>query len=227
MHGPSQTETCTGSQRACLHTARPARPPARRRPGRASRHGPPPPRGPPARPAAPAGSRPPARCRRRRADRSTRRRPAAARPRPAPGWPHDAACRAPGAATRGCAPVRATKRAPVLGHRGRIVADRQPRFRLSQGAWLTPPVRVLISAPTRSATVPLRPQQQSGERGQPLQNASGQASGRVFSNASSFMQASKTRITCGTWSARHSKRWALKICGTSTQSASVGVSPWQ
>ena len=41
------------------------------------------------------------------------------------------------------------------------------------------------------------------------------------------MQASNTRITVGTWSSRQSKRWALWICGTRTQSASVGVSPWQ
>jgi hypothetical protein len=41
------------------------------------------------------------------------------------------------------------------------------------------------------------------------------------------MQRSNTRITCGTWSSRQSKRLALKICGTSVQSASVGESPWQ
>jgi hypothetical protein len=49
----------------------------------------------------------------------------------------------------------------------------------------------------------------------------------VSSNAGSFMQASKMRITVGTWSSRHSNRCALWICGTSDTSASVGVSPWQ
>ena len=57
--------------------------------------------------------------------------------------------------------------------------------------------------------------------------ASGQCSGRVRSKVSSQMQASKTRIACGTLSSRQSKRCALTICGASTQSASVGVSPWQ
>ena len=46
-------------------------------------------------------------------------------------------------------------------------------------------------------------------------------------NAGSAMQVSKTRITVGTWSRRRFMRRALKICGTSTQSARPGVSPWQ
>ena len=57
--------------------------------------------------------------------------------------------------------------------------------------------------------------------------ASGQAEGCVDANAGSAMHASNTRITVGTWSSRQSMRLALKICGTSTQSASPGVSPWQ
>ena len=59
------------------------------------------------------------------------------------------------------------------------------------------------------------------------QAASGQAEGCVLSNAGSCMQASKTRITCGTWSVRQLKRCALKICGTRAQSAKVGDDPWQ
>ena len=57
--------------------------------------------------------------------------------------------------------------------------------------------------------------------------ASGQAEGCVDANAGSAMHASKTRITVGTWSSRQSMRLALKICGTRTQSARPGVSPWQ
>ena len=57
--------------------------------------------------------------------------------------------------------------------------------------------------------------------------ASGQAEGCDDANAGSAMHASKIRITVGTWSSRQSIRLALKICGTSTQSARPGVSPWQ
>ncbi len=52
--------------------------------------------------------------------------------------------------------------------------------------------------------------------------ASGQAEGSVDANAGSAMHASKTRITVGTWSSLQSMRLALKICGTSTQSARPG-----
>jgi hypothetical protein len=66
---------------------------------------------------------------------------------------------------------------------------------------------------------------QSGR--QPITRHPGRPRGACFSKASSAMQLSNTRITFGTWSVRQSKRWALKICGTSVQSARVGVSPWQ
>jgi hypothetical protein len=40
------------------------------------------------------------------------------------------------------------------------------------------------------------------------------------------MQASNTAMVRGRPDRSQSKRWALKICGTRQQSASVGVSPW-
>ena len=198
---PSQAATSPRRAARRLAQRRAARPRPRRRPGRASRHARRPRRGRRARPAAPAGSRRPARCRRRRARRSTRHRPAAARPSAASARGH-ARPRVPCTwrSHTGCAPQARGEAAPVLGHRrAHRRRPAMPRFRLSQGAALTPPARVLISAPTRRRHRPVRPQQPAAQRGA-AQNASGQASGRVFSKASSCMQASNTRITCGTWS---------------------------
>ena len=57
-------------------------------------------------------------------------------------------------------------------------------------------------------------------------SASGQAEGCACWKASSFMQASNTAMVRGKPFRSQSKRWALKICGTRQQSASVGASPW-
>ncbi len=200
MHGPSQARTCGGSQRARC-TGPPASPPPPRPPDRASPHAPPPPPGRwerhqhrqavghlhgagHARLVGPGSVG----LRRSRHLRGRHARPAAVHL----AQPHG---RAPG-----------PRSAPVLGHGQRLVADRPPRFRLSQGARLTPPARVLISAPTRGG---------AGHRGRssrlqrpPAQAASGQASGRVFSKASSFMQARRrashaARVRAGNRSAAH------------------------
>ena len=45
---------------------------------------------------------------------------------------------------------------------------------------------------------------------------------RVPAKAGSAMHAACTRMTFGTWPSSHLKRCALKICGTSTQSARPG-----
>ena len=123
----------------------------------------------------------------------------------------------------GRAPSAAAKRAPVLGHRRRVVADRAAEVQAGPRRRADAPGALAHRRAHARRRRPVGAQQRQARR----HSASGQASGRVRSKASSFMQASKTRMTCGTWSSRQSKRRALKICGTSTQSASVGVSPWQ
>ena len=54
---------------------------------------------------------------------------------------------------------------------------------------------------------------------------SGQAEGWAWANAGRVMQASKAAMVRGKPVKFTSKRWALKICGTRQQSASVGVWP--
>ena len=161
------------------HSA-PAWPPARRRPGRASRHGPPPRRG--RRGAASSTGRQSATCtvqatpgsvgprRRRPRRRARRQRGAGSRTTCAPcTW----------RSHTGRAPSAAAKRRRFSATAAASSPTATPRFRLAQGAALTPPARVLISAPTRAGTC------QSGHSSRPrarprAQAASGQASGRVL-----------------------------------------------
>ena len=215
-----------GAQPAAVAQRRDGRLEHARRPGRASRHAPRRPRGRPARRTAPAGSRRPgptqatpgsvvtlasASCDRRAGQRHRPRRRGRR------------ACRAPGAGrpARRRSPRRSGARLRGDARRRR----RRPRCRGSSSRTaraLTPPARVVISAPT-----PATRQSGASQSARHAHVASGQAEGCVVANAGSAMQASKTRITVGTWSSRQSMRWALKICGTSTQSARLGVSPWQ
>ena len=143
-----------------------------------------------------------------------------------------AASATPSRTTRApCTWRRKTGAAPHrFGERARFARDRvaassptaMPTFIDAYGPALTPPARVVISAPT-----PAMRQSGASQSAGTAHVASGQAEGCVDANAGSAMHASKTRITVGTWSSRQSIRLALKICGTSTQSARPGVSPWQ
>ena len=224
--GPSQADTCAGSQRAAAHSAASAAsttPPAR-----------------PRQPAcAAATARPPG------AASSTGRQSATCTMQATPGSSVQAAsaCGGSAAGSRGAgahhacavhlaqphrlrAGQRATKRRRFSATARRIVADRHAQVQAVPGR------RADAAGARAHQRADTRRQRPTAASSMPAaaaaaQKASGQASGRVFSKASSCMQASNTRITCGTWSVRHLKRCALKICGTSTQSASVGVSPWQ
>jgi hypothetical protein len=177
-----------------LAAARPAWPPARPRTGHAIRHARRPRRCRRGRRTAPAGSRPPAPCkphpwrrsrrRRQRASGRCLRGPATAAP----------ACHAPGAARWAVHPGR-RQSGRGFAPRRRIVAHRHAQVQAVPGGLAhTPGTQAHGRRHTR------RRGPGRGSAAAAVQTKSGQCSGRVCSKASSFMQASNTRITWGTWS---------------------------
>ena len=124
-------------------------------------------------------------------------------------------------------PDRPVRRAPPrsdAGSRrpraGASPAER-PRFRLSKG-------RCADAASARThqrADAAHRPA--SRARSAPSSGIRAFLRPRLLRTHRASCRRSNTRITVGTWSSRQSRRWALKICGTSVMSASVGASPWQ
>ena len=226
--GPSQATRSRGAHDAPPHTAcdRCARP--RRRPGRASRRA----RRRPRAPCGAASSTGRQSATMHRAGHaglgwSTRRRRRRLAPCALLGVERAArGRRAPGAGRPAWRRWPAAKRARLAAHRvGRVAADRGPRFRLSHGARADAAgARGHQRADARSASHSGSHQDPHGVR---LTRHPGIRTAASCRTPAAACRPRTRASSCGTWSIRHLKRCALKICGTRQQSARVGVSPWQ